>query len=290
MRLSSHRVGYSICRFAALFLLVGIAQIRAHAADLKPETAAAFQRYIRATESRMHDDLRQGQFLAIDRLAIPQREEAYDRLRQGEIYLERLNTLVDRHSISVRSGLIHHWAGIIFIPNAKIAEVIAVLQDYDHHEIIYKPDIRESKLIERSGNSAKIYLQFFNKSVVTVVLNANFDVIDTDVGEKLYQIASRSTRIAEVADVDKPNEHERPVGHDHGYMWRLCTYWRIEEKDGGVYVQNESVALTRTVPAILAWFVNPLVKSIPRNIISHLLTNTRAAVMKSANPQTAQSH
>jgi hypothetical protein len=63
-------------------------------------------------------------------------------------------------------------------------------------------------------------------------------------------------------------------------MWRLYTYWRIEEKDGGVYVQNESVSLSRTVPALLAFIVNPLVKSIPRNVLMHLLTDTRNAVVK----------
>src|ERR1700676_5632917 len=63
-------------------------------------------------------------------------------------------------------------------------------------------------------------------------------------------------------------------------MWRLYTYWRIEEKDGGVYVQNESVSLTRTVPVLLAFIVNPLVKSIPRNVLIHLLTDTRNAVEK----------
>jgi hypothetical protein len=63
-------------------------------------------------------------------------------------------------------------------------------------------------------------------------------------------------------------------------MWRLYSYWRIEEKDGGVYVQNESITLTRTVPAMLAWLINPLVKSIPRDVLSHLLTNTRNAVTK----------
>jgi hypothetical protein len=63
-------------------------------------------------------------------------------------------------------------------------------------------------------------------------------------------------------------------------MWRLYTYWRIEEKDGGVYVQNESVSLSRPVPALLAFIVNPLVKSIPRNVLIHLLTDTRNAVVK----------
>jgi hypothetical protein len=77
-----------------------------------------------------------------------------------------------------------------------------------------------------------------------------------------------------------PNEHERADGNDHGYMWRLYSYWRLEEKDGGVYVENESITLTRTVPALLAWLVNPLTKSIPRDILLHTLTDTRKAVTK----------
>lgn len=63
-------------------------------------------------------------------------------------------------------------------------------------------------------------------------------------------------------------------------MWRLDSYWRVEEKDGGVYVQNESIALTRTIPFLLAWLINPLVKSIPRSVISSLLLKTREAVLK----------
>jgi hypothetical protein len=135
-------------------------------------------------------------------------------------------------------------------------------------------------LIERNGDESKIYFQFFNHSIVTVILNANFDVRDTQFGSGRFQTVSRSTRIAEVENADSPNEHEKPVGNDHGYMWRLYTYWRIEEKDGGVYVQNESVSLSRTVPALLAFVVNPLVKSIPRNVLIHLLTDTRNAVEK----------
>lgn len=93
--------------------------------------------------------------------------------------------------------------------------------------------------------------------------------------------ASRSTRIVEVADPGEPNEHERSDGVDHGYMWRLCSYWRIEQKDGGVYVENESITLTRSVPVLLAWLINPLTKSIPHDVLLHTLTNTQDAVVKS---------
>jgi hypothetical protein len=232
----------------------------------------------------MDDDVRLNQFLTIDRLPDIERQEAYDQLQQGQIHIEELHTQENHHSIRIPNGLVHHWAGVIFIPKATLIETNAVLQDYDHEPDIYKPEIRRSKLIEQGGNESKIYLQFYNKSLVTVVLNAYFDVMETQIGKSRIQSASRSTRIVEVVDPGGPDEHERTDGNDHGYMWRLHSYWRIEEKDGGVYVENESITLTRTVPLMLAWLVNPLTKSIPRDVLLHTLTNTRNAVMKTETP------
>src|SRR3984893_16213358 len=264
----------------ALCILVDLSGMAARATELKPDTAAAFDRYVRAMEVRMDEDTGRDQFLVVDRLAEPRRTEAYAQLRNGQVYIEAMSAREGDRPIKVPSGLIHHWAGVIFIPKATFSEVTEVLRDYDCHEETYKPQIRKSKLIERNGDESKIYFQFFNHSIVTVILNANFDVRDTQFGSGRFQTVSRSTRIAEVENPDSPNAHEKTVGNDHGYMWRLYTYWRIEEKDGGVYVQNESVSLSRTVPALLAFVVNPLVKSIPRNVLIHLLTDTRNAVEK----------
>jgi hypothetical protein len=264
----------------ALGILLSVGALVARATELKPDTAAAFDRYVHAMEARMDEDLRQDHFLIIDRLADERRTETYAQLKNGQVYVEAVTAREGDRPIKVPSGLIHHWAGVIFIPKATYDDVTAVLLDYDCHEDTYKPQIRKSKLIERNGDESKVYFQFFNHSIVTVILNANFDVRDTQFGSGRFQTVTRSTRIAEVENADSANEHEKTVGNDHGYMWRLYTYWRIEEKDGGVYVQNESVSLSRTVPALLAFVVNPLVKSIPRNVLIHLLTDTRNAVEK----------
>jgi hypothetical protein len=263
-----------------LGILLSVSGMTARATELKPETVAAFDRYVRAMEARMDEDTRLDHFLIIDRLPDARRTEAYEQLKNGQVYIEAMSAREGDRPIKAPSGLIHHWAGVIFIPKTTFSEVTAVLRDYDCHEDTYKPQIRKSKLMERNGDESKIYFQFFNHSIVTVILNADFDVRDTQFGPNRFETVSRSTRIAEVENADSPNEHEKAVGNDHGYMWRLYTYWRIEEKDGGVYVQNESVSLTRTVPALLAFVVNPLVKSIPRNVLIHLLTDTRNAVEK----------
>jgi hypothetical protein len=86
-----------------------------------------------------------------------------------------------------------------------------------------------------------------------------------------------SARIAELASPDQPDSPEFPVGQGHGYLWRVNKYWRLEEKDGGVYTQVESIALSRDVPAIFAWLVNPLIRRISRQTLANLLSLCHAA-------------
>lgn len=272
MSLGSSRA-MSLLRWLAFGVLVGSAQ----GADLKTETVAAFDRYIKAAEAQHALGLRNGPFLIIDGLPDSVRQETNAKLRHGQIYIEQLHIKQDGRPISIPGGLVHHWVGVVFIPGASVSQVLSVLQDYDNHKNVYKPDVRRSKLLEHNGNEFKIYLQFYRKSIVTVVLNTNFDVYFTMQGPMRALSQSYSTRIAEVDDPDKPSEHELPVGHDHGYLWRLDNYWRVEEKDRGTYVQVESVGLSRTIPAILAWLINPLVKNIPRTVLSNLLNATRSA-------------
>lgn len=213
------RYAFLICWF-----FTALAGPQARATELKPETAAAFDKYISATEVRMADDIDHDQFLVVDRLPAEPRQETYTQLQHGQVYIEELHTRQDDSRIRIPSGLIHHWVAVIFIPNANLSKVLAVLRDYDDHQEIYKPEIRRSKLIKRNGNQSTIYLQFFIKSLVTVVLNVNFDVSDMEFGSTRRQIVSHSMRIAEVSHPGAPSEHELPVGDDHGYMWRLNSY------------------------------------------------------------------
>lgn len=249
-------------------------------AELKKETVAAFDRYISASEARMRAEFHNGPFLFIDELPETRRVEAYAQLRKGQILLQQVNTKEERRPIEVPHGLIHDWVGVLFIPNVSLSHTLSVIQDYDNHQNIYKPDVRRSKLLDHDDDDFKVFLQLYKKSLVTVVINANFDIHYERLGTDRAVSRSYSTRLAEVEDDGQPNEHELPVDDAHGYLWRLYSYWRFEEKDGGVYVQLESIGLSRGVPAIFAWLVNPLLRSIPRGTISNLLGATRAALAK----------
>jgi hypothetical protein len=80
-----------------------------------------------------------------------------------------------------------------------------------------------------------------------------------------------SARIAELEHPAQPDSPKFPAGQGHGYLWRLTNYWRLEEKNDGVYMQVESIALSRDVPAIFAWFVNPLIPRVSRQTLANFL-------------------
>jgi len=88
-----------------------------------------------------------------------------------------------------------------------------------------------------------------------------------------------ATRIAEVENPGTPAEREKPPGLDSGYLWRLNTYWRFLRRDGGTYVQCESISLTRGIPTGLGWLIGPFVTSLPRESLQFTLETTRRALV-----------
>ncbi len=251
------------------------------AAELKKQTAAAFGRYVGASEARMEAELQNGPFLVVDGLPEERRGEAYAQLREGQILVNPVNARVEGSPMKVPGGLIHDWVGVVFIPNVSLAQTLAVAQDYDHYQRIYWPEVRRSRLLQRSGDNFKVFLQFYKKSLATVFLNADFDIHYNRLGPDRVVSDSYSTRIVELENAGQADERELPVDGGHGYLWRLDSYWRLEAKDGGVYVQLESIGLSRGVPAVFAWLVNPLLRSIPRESITGLLGATRRSLAES---------
>ena len=251
----------------------------ASAAELKQKTAQAFEEYVRITEAGMEHELPFGQpFLLLERMPEPKRSEISTQLRQGLIYLERLQTRDAGKKIEIPDGLIHHWVGIVFIPSTTLQRVLSVIQDYDNHQNIYRPYVRRSKLLHREGNDFTFSLQFYRKAIVTVVLNAQFQAHYEQTYPTRAQARSYSTRIAEVENPGQPDEREKPEDGSRGFLWRLNTYSRLEERDGGVYFQLETIALTRRIPFALRWLINPFVEGIPKESLSLLLNATRKAV------------
>ena len=69
-----------------------------------------------------------------------------------------------------------------------------------------------------------------------------------------------------------------------GYIWRLYSVARFEERDGGVYVEPEAVALSRDIPVALRWMVDPIVRRVSRNTLLISLQQTKEAVRSTEGP------
>jgi hypothetical protein len=250
-------------------------------AELKQATIDGFTRYVQATEARIDKEVaRPGAFLYVEGLPEARRAEALAALKRGEVYMERLATLdASGRPMTTPDGLLHHWMGAVFIPGASLAQVLTFVQDYDHHQDYYKPEVIGSRLVTHNGNDFKIFYRLRKKKVITVTLNTDHDVHYFPVDATREYSRSYSTRIAQVENAGQPTEREKPVGLDGGFLWRLDSYWRFEERDGGVYVECESVSLTRDIPTGLGWLIKPFITGIPRESLQMTMGSTRAGVL-----------
>jgi hypothetical protein len=252
---------------------------------LEPQTIAAFDRYVAETARESARSLAgSAGFLWTDSAG---REPDRAALRAGQLVISRLETRSGGRKIDVPDGIIHHWLGVVFVPGATVDRAVALLQDYDRHAAVYKPNVARSRVIARDGDVFRVYLRFYTKNVLTVVVNSEHEARFTRPAPDRAFSRVVSTRIAEVDDPGGPNETERPIGRDGGYLWRLNSNWRFLERDGGTYVQCESITLTRSVPFGLAFIIKPFITGIPKDTLTFTLERTRAALEAGATSRAA---
>jgi hypothetical protein len=248
---------------------------------LQSATAKAFDDYINKTEARMADELLHGaNFLWIDGLATDERSTAYEDLRAGRVAVENARGTKTGSTLSVPGGLIHDWKGVVFVPGVSLDETLALLEDYDHDDDYFSPDVIRSKLLARDGDNFKVYLRLKRKYVVTAVFDTEYDVRYGKLNGARAVSQSRGTHIEEIQNAGESNEQGIAPDHDHGYLWRLNSYWRFEQANGGVFIQCEAISLSRDVPEGLGWAVGPFIEQIPRESLRFTLQATRAALLK----------
>jgi hypothetical protein len=241
-------------------------------AELQPRTVAAFDRYVQTTETQQRA---WSSFLWMDSQPAARARAFRQSLLRGGLLIERIATRDRGREIEIPDGLVHHWMGTVFVPGATLDQALTLLQDYDHHATIYSPAVAQSRLLSRDGDNFRMFLRFSMTKIITVVVNTEHDARFLREGPDRAVSRVATTRVAQVEDAGRPTERELPVGRDGGYLWRLNTYWRFLEQDGGTYVQCESVSLTRGIPFGFGWMIRPFVTSIPRESLEFTLNTTR---------------
>ncbi len=118
------------------------------------------------------------------------------------------------------------------------------------------------------------------RHVLTVVLDTTYDVTFGRRDAHDGYSTSRSVAIYEIDSAGTINERALNSTEEHGFLWRLNTYWTYEERDGGLYIQVESVSLSRSIPSAFNWAVRPFVSSVPRESLEFTLRSACEAVRK----------
>jgi len=170
--------------------------------------------------------------------------------------------------------MVHHWRGAILIPGTTIKRLVAALEE--SAPPAGQADVLESQVLERRPNWMRVSLKLQRKNIVTVVYNTEHVVVFSHVSDARATSASTATRIAEVADVNTPQEHELRPGDDRGFLWRLNAYWRYEQVANGVIAECESITLSRDIPAVVRFVVRPLVERAARESLTRTLVSFRA--------------
>jgi hypothetical protein len=238
-------------------------------ADAPPATVSVFQAQVARVEARLsRQHASTSGFLAgVGQPAVD------ERLRRGEVVVEKLTL-----DAAVPGAMLHDWRGTAFVPGANAASFEHLLRDFGAYPKVYAPQVFAARVTGERGDSLQATMRVQQKHVITVVMDSSYDVSFARLDLQHGYSVSRSTHVSEIASPGKADEHALSASDEHGFLWKLNTYWSWEERDGGLYIQIESVTLTRSIPQGLGWVVKPFVESVPRESLEFTLRATSNAL------------
>jgi hypothetical protein len=261
---------------AGSWLLVSWGGARAEA-PAAAVAVAGFNNYLEVVETRL---VGQHQTSAGFLAGEAGSEEGRARLRRGEVIVEQVTP---PEGAELPGALLHHWRGTAFAPGAQGADFERLLRDFNSYAQTFAPQVMQAKTEAQDGDRVEGWMRVRERHAITVVLDSTYDVRFGRLDAKHGFSASRSTRIAEIEGAGTASERALGPSEEHGFLWRMNTYWSWEERDGGLYLQVESVSLTRGIPAGLGWAVRPFVGSIPRESVEFTLRAARNGVQGAGN-------
>jgi len=267
-------------KLTALWLigtLMLLSPIAASADNLRADTLQRWDEYVKEVEARNQRRVTLEQsFLWTDEV-----QGQAQKLRGGDIVVIPAAPHIP---LSVPSGLIHDWIAAAFIPRVTLPDILSVVRDYGRYKEFYSPNVANSVPLTTSEWEDRFSLMLVNRSVIAqTALDGDYRSSYRHIDDLRWYSVTASTRMQEVADYGTSSQHMLPENQGTGYMWREFSITRFEERDGGVYVELEAVVLSRDVPLLLRWLVDPIVRRMSQSSLETSLTKTRNAVRSTAD-------
>ena len=250
------RLAASAAVAASVVAVPGIAS-----AQPSTETLQAWDRYITTVEARID--------------------------RERDVVLA--STEIAGETIAIEAGTIHRWRGTVFVPGTTVDRLLASLlrgtcpagntgahararEEAERGagapranepgcgaEPHLSEDVAESRTLERNGDTVRTYIRLVRHAIVTVEYDTEHEMRFRRWSPALATGRSVATSIREVG------------GDDHGFLWRLNSYWTYRQAAGGVAVDLESITLSRSIPAVVRPIAMPIVRHIARESMARTL-------------------
>lgn len=176
--------------------------------------------------------------------------------------------------------MLHHWRGTAFAPGATAADFERLMRKFSAYPQLYAPQVLQCRVLGEQGDLYQVKMRVRQQHVLTVVMDTTYDIAFGRLDPRHGYSIARSTQISEIDGAGTRSERALSAAEEHGFLWRQNTYWSYEERDGGLYMQIESISLTRSIPYGLGWAIRPFVESVPRESLAFTLRSTCDALRK----------
>jgi hypothetical protein len=247
---------------------------------LQPATVEAFNRYVADYEKNGGAKFRATREFLIDTHSQSKRRA----FESGAAIVEVLR------GENIQGGHIHHLYGAIHVKDVTARQVRATMEDYSKYTTYYKPDVAEARGESIPGGSPseerfRVALKLVQSTLwLDVAFETTYETRYVRLDDHSFETASRSTSIREYKDAHNPSLGTYEEGNDHGFVWRIYTWWHARDRNGGVDLEVTNISLTRPVPFGFGWWASRKAKS----SIENLLLRTREAVTEA--PRAADSN
>ncbi len=266
-RISGLRKGLRIRTGMAWLLL--LTACAAGICEAPAAATAAFNAYVGKVESRLAEQHRSQKGFLVS--AAPNSQTDV-RLQRGELIIEPLTPASES---GLPGAMLHHWRGTAFVRGARAGDFEHLMKGFSGYPQRFSPQVVRAGVDLPNGGQIPDHftasMRVRQRHVITVVMDTTYDISYGRLDPQHGYSVSRSTHISEIASADTAKEHALGDDEEHGFLWRQNIYWSYEEHDGGLYMQVESISLTRAIPAGLGWIVRPYVESVPRESLEFTL-------------------
>ena len=182
--------------------------------------------------------------------------------------------------IGVPGGLVHNWTATSFIRGVGLPQVLAQSRAYQEYPRTHKA-VMASQVLEHDNDRYRLLMRIKEGAAgITGVLQIRSSVVYSYPTKDSALVVATADEIREVKNAGGHDERLLPAGNDSGYLWRANTFTRYVERADGVWIEMETLGLSRRFPPLLGWLIEPIARRLGRRSVETTLQEVQAAVEK----------